>query len=163
MLVKVKAAMDAVNRADVLVAKDFVADLTKPIDVVKEKFVETDDGKEVLTALSAVSTLLEVRLLDLSVVCAATTGTLLVGPRWNPSRVPRGENIAPTTSMRLPSRMHSIYPFFRQSLRSEVLSFQWKTSGKHCQYVRYACPNEAKKSRWWKTQFLTRVYRASNC
>jgi hypothetical protein len=29
--------------------------------------------------------------------------------------------------------------------------------------VRYTCPNEAKKSGWRKTQFLTRVYRASNC
>ena len=50
LLVKVKAATDAVNHADVLMAKDFTADLTKPIDVVKEKFVETDDGKEVLTS-----------------------------------------------------------------------------------------------------------------
>ena len=89
LLVKVKAATDAVNRADVLVAKDFAADLTKPIDVVKEKFVETDDGKEVLTALSAASTLLEARLLDLSVVCAATTNAIgwstvesLTGSSW---------------------------------------------------------------------------------
>ena len=75
LLVKVKAATDAINRADVLVAKGFAADITKPIDVVKEKFVETDEGKEVLTALSVTSTLLEARLLDLSVVCAATATT----------------------------------------------------------------------------------------
>ena len=55
LLVKVKAAADAVNRADVLVDKDFTADLTKPIDVVKEKFVKTDEGKEVLAALSVAS------------------------------------------------------------------------------------------------------------
>ena len=44
-MVKVKAATDAVNRSDVLVAKDFAADFTKPIDVVEEKFVETDATK----------------------------------------------------------------------------------------------------------------------
>jgi len=89
LLVKVKAATDAVNRADVLVAKDFAADFTKPIDVVKEKFVKTDEGKEVLAALSVASTLLESRLLDLSVVCAATTNAIgwstvesLTGSTW---------------------------------------------------------------------------------
>ena len=74
--VKVKVTTDAINRADVLVAKDFTADLTTPIDVVKEKFVETDDGKKVLTSLSAASTLREARLLDLSVVCAAKTNAI---------------------------------------------------------------------------------------
>jgi hypothetical protein len=58
---------------------------------------------------------------------------------------------------------HFIYLFFRQPLRSEVLSFEWKTSGNRCKCVRYMCPNEAKKSRWQKRRFLTRVYRPSNC
>jgi hypothetical protein len=53
-LVKVKAATDAVNRADVLVARDFAADFTKPIDVVKEKFVKTDEGKEVLVQFNVI-------------------------------------------------------------------------------------------------------------
>ena len=41
-----------------LVAKDLTAD-TKPIDVVKEKLVETNEGKEILTALSVASKLLD--------------------------------------------------------------------------------------------------------
>ena len=36
----------------------------------------------------------------------------------------------------------SIYRLFRQPLRSEVLSFEWKTSGNRCKCVRYTCPNE---------------------
>ena len=43
-----------------------------------------------------------------------------------------------------------IYLFPGQPLGGEVLSFQWKTSGNRCKYVRYTCPKEAKKSRWRK-------------
>ena len=46
-----------------------------------------------------------------------------------------------------------IYPFSGQPLRSEVLSFEWKISGNRCKYVRYTCPNEAKKLRWGNEYF----------
>ena len=57
---------------------------------------------------------------------------------------------APPTGARVlaaPPPLQLIYRFSRQPLRSEVLSFEWKTSGNRCKCVRYTCPNEAKKSR----------------
>ena len=40
-----------------------------------------------------------------------------------------------------------IYPSFGQPVGGEVLSFEWKSSGNRCKFVRYTSPNEAKKSR----------------
>ena len=57
----------------------------------------------------------------------------------------------------------AIYPFFGQPLGGEVLRFGWQTRPNRFICVHYTCPNEAKNSGWRKQQFLTRVYRASNC
>ena len=51
LLVKVRAATDAINCSKVQVPKYLSSDVSKPIDIVKEKFVETNGGKIILTAM----------------------------------------------------------------------------------------------------------------
>jgi hypothetical protein len=86
---KVKAASAAAKSARVVVLKDPSADLNQPVDVELKAFTEMEEGIYVLSALDATEKLISARLLDLSVVCAASTNAIgwsvvesLTGSQW---------------------------------------------------------------------------------
>ena len=68
---------------------DPTSNLSKPVTVKRGSLADTDEGKEILLALGAAEKLLANRLLDLSVVCAASTNAVgwsvveaLTGASW---------------------------------------------------------------------------------
>ena len=69
---KVKAVAAKVGDATAVILDDPAADLSKPVTVKRGLLSSTDEGKEVLLALGSADKLLASRLLDLSVVCAAS-------------------------------------------------------------------------------------------
>ena len=86
---KVKAIAARIEDAPTIILDDPAADLTKPVNVKRGSLASTDEGKELLLALGAADKLLAGRLLDLSVVCAASSNAIgwsvvesLTGASW---------------------------------------------------------------------------------
>ena len=86
---RVKAIAAKVETAPVVVLDDPLADLALPVKVKRGLLADTDEGKAILLALGATDKLLASRLLDLSVVCAASSNAIgwsvvesLTGASW---------------------------------------------------------------------------------
>ena len=86
---KAKAIAAGVESAPAVVLDDPSADLSKPVTVKRGLLSATDEGKETLLALGSTDKLLASRLLDLSVVCAASSNAIgwstvetLTGASW---------------------------------------------------------------------------------
>ena len=86
---KVKCIAARIEETEVIVLDDPSADLTKPVAVKRGLLASTDEGKAILLALGSVDKLLASRLLDLSVVCAASSNAVgwstveaLTGASW---------------------------------------------------------------------------------
>ena len=86
---RVKAIAAKVETAPVVVLDDPLADLAQPVKVKRGLLADTDEGKAILLALGATDKLLASRLLDLSVVCAASSNAIgwsvvesLTGASW---------------------------------------------------------------------------------
>ena len=86
---RVKSITTAVETAPTVILDDPAADLSKPVTVKRGSLADTDEGKEILLALGSADKLLASRLLDLSVVCAASTNAVgwsvveaLTGASW---------------------------------------------------------------------------------
>ena len=73
---KVKDIAARVEDATAVILDDPSADLSKPVTVKRGLFASTDEGKEVLLALGSADKLLASRLLDLSVVSAASSNAI---------------------------------------------------------------------------------------
>ena len=78
-----------VETASTIILDDPSSDLSKPVTVKRGSLADTDEGKEILLALGSADKLLASRLLDLSVVCAASTNAVgwsvveaLAGASW---------------------------------------------------------------------------------
>ena len=70
---KVKAIAARVGDATAVILDGPSADLSKPVTVKRGLLSSTDEGKEILLALGSADKLLASRLLDLSIVCAASS------------------------------------------------------------------------------------------
>ena len=86
---KDKAIAARVESAPAVILDDPSADLSKPVNVKRGLLASTDEGNELLLALGAADKLLAGRLLDLSVVCAASSNAIgwsvvesLTGASW---------------------------------------------------------------------------------
>jgi hypothetical protein len=86
---RVKRVTATVETASTVILDDPSADLSKPVTVKRGSLADTDEGKEILVSLGAADKLLASRLLDLSVVCAASTNAVgwsvveaLTGASW---------------------------------------------------------------------------------
>ena len=86
---KVKAIAARIEDTPMIILDDPSADLSKPVVVKRGLLASTDEGKELLLALGAADKLLASRLLDLSVVCAASSNAIgwsvvesLTGASW---------------------------------------------------------------------------------
>jgi hypothetical protein len=86
---KVKCIAARIEETEVIVLDDPSADLTKPVAVKRGLLASTDEGKAILLALGSADKLLASRLLDLSVVCAASSNAVgwstveaLTGASW---------------------------------------------------------------------------------
>ena len=86
---RVKSITTSVETASTVILDDPSADLSKPVTVKRGSLADTDEGKEILLALGSADKLLASRLLDLSVVCAASTNAVgwsvveaLTGASW---------------------------------------------------------------------------------
>jgi hypothetical protein len=86
---KVKCIAARIEETEVIVLDDPSADLTKPVAVKRSLLASTDEGKAILLALGSADKLLASRLLDLSVVCAASSNAVgwstveaLTGASW---------------------------------------------------------------------------------
>ena len=86
---KVKCIAARIEETEVIVLDDPSADLTKPVAVKRGLLASTDEGKAILLALGSADKLLASRLLDLSVVCAASSNAIgwstveaLTGASW---------------------------------------------------------------------------------
>ena len=73
---KVNAIAARVEDATTVILDEPSADLSKPVTVKRGLLSSTDEGKEILLALGAADKLLTNRLLDLSVVCAASSNAI---------------------------------------------------------------------------------------
>ena len=73
---KVRLAIEAVKNVAVHMPKDPSADLTKPVLLEDQDLVKTKQGEELLAAFEAAESLLTSRLLELSVVRAASTNKI---------------------------------------------------------------------------------------
>ena len=86
---KVKAIAAGLVTAPAVILDDPSADLSKPVTVKRGLLADTDEGKAILLALGSADKLLASRLLDLSVVCAASSNAIgwstveaLTGASW---------------------------------------------------------------------------------
>ena len=86
---RVKRVTATVETASTVILDDPSADLSKPVTVKRGSLADTNEGKEILVSLGAADKLLASRLLDLSVVCAASTDAVgwsvveaLTGASW---------------------------------------------------------------------------------
>ena len=86
---RVRRVTATVETASTVILDDPSADLSKPVTVKRGSLADTDEGKEILVSLGAADKLLASRLLDLSVVCAASTNAVgwsvveaLTGASW---------------------------------------------------------------------------------
>jgi hypothetical protein len=86
---RIKSITTSVETAPTVILDDPTADLSKPVTVKRGSLADTDEGKEILLALGSADKLLASRLLDLSVVCAASTNAVgwsvveaLTGASW---------------------------------------------------------------------------------
>ena len=86
---RVQSIKAKVEAAAVIVLDDPSADLAQPVKVKRGLLADTNEGKEILVALGAADKLLASRLLDLSVVCAASSNAVgwsvveaLTGASW---------------------------------------------------------------------------------
>ena len=86
---KVKNIAARIEETETIILDDPSADLTKPVTVKRGLLASTDEGKDLLLALGAADKLLASRLLDLSVVCAASSNAIgwsvvesLTGASW---------------------------------------------------------------------------------
>jgi hypothetical protein len=86
---KVKCIAARIEETEVIVLDDPSADLTKPVAVKRGLLASTDEGKAILLALGSADKLLASRLLDLGVVCAASSNAVgwstveaLTGASW---------------------------------------------------------------------------------
>ena len=73
---KVKSIAARIEDTPMIILDDPSADLSKPVNVKRGLLSSTDEGKEILLALGAADKLLTNRLLDLSVVCAASSNAI---------------------------------------------------------------------------------------
>ena len=86
---RVRSITSTVETAPAIILDDPTSDLSKPVTVKRGSLADTDEGKEILLTLGAAERLLASRLLDLSVVCAASTNAVgwsvveaLTGASW---------------------------------------------------------------------------------
>ena len=86
---KVKPIAASLVTAPAVILDDPSADLSKPVTVKRGLLADTDEGKAILLALGSADKLLASRLLDLSVVCAASSNAVgwsvveaLTGASW---------------------------------------------------------------------------------
>ena len=86
---RVRSITATVETASTIILDDPTSDLSKPVTVKRGSLADTDEGKEILLALGSADKLLASRLLDLSVVCAASTNAVgwsvveaLFGASW---------------------------------------------------------------------------------
>ena len=84
-----KAIAASLVTTPAVILDDPSADLSKPVTVKRGLLADTDEGKAILLALGSADKLLASRLLDLSVVCAASSNAIgwstveaLTGASW---------------------------------------------------------------------------------
>ena len=73
---KAKAIAASVVTAPAVILDDPSADLSKPVTVKRGLLADTDEGKAILLALGSADKLLASRLLNMSVVCAASSNAI---------------------------------------------------------------------------------------